>query len=174
MKRTIPAALALLLGLTLAGCASDTATEPAAASESAMAKDPSASAMEKDPSESAMAMDPSESAMAEDAAMAKEGAWIDQAAYQADTAKFHEAGDVVLFFNASWCPTCKATVESLDAAGVPAGLTVVSVDYDAATDLRKQYGVTVQHTFVQVDEQGNQLAKFSGAPSGEAIASQTA
>ena len=85
MKRTIPAALALLLGLTLAGCASDTATEPAAASESAMAKEPSASAMEKDPSESAMAKEPSASAMAEDAAMAKEGAWIDQAAYEADT-----------------------------------------------------------------------------------------
>ena len=130
--------------------------------------------MEKEPSASAMAKDPSASAMAEDAAMSKEGAWIDQAAYEADAATFHEAGDVVLFFNASWCPTCKATVESLDADGVPAGLTVVSVDYDAATDLKKQYGVTVQHTFVQVDEQGNQLAKFSGAPSGEAIASQTA
>jgi thioredoxin 1 len=175
MNRTIPAALALLLGLTLSGCASDgTATEPADASVSAMEKEPSASAMEKGPSESAMAKDPSGSAMAEDAAMSKEGAWIDQAAYQADAAKFHEAGDVVLFFNASWCPTCRATVESLDADGVPAGLTVVGVDYDAATDLRKQYGVTVQHTFVQVDEQGNQLAKFSGAPSGEAIASQTA
>ena len=86
MNRTIPAALALLLGLTLSGCASDgTATEPAAASESAMAKDPSASAMAKDPSASAMAKDPSESAMAEDAAMSKEGAWIDQAAYEADT-----------------------------------------------------------------------------------------
>jgi len=130
--------------------------------------------MAKEPSESAMAKDPSESAMSEDAAMAKEGAWVDQAAYEADAAKFHKAGDVVLFFNASWCPTCKATVESLDSAGVPAGLTVVSVDYDKATDLKKQYGVTVQHTFVQVDEQGNQLAKFSGAPSGEAIASQTA
>ena len=166
MNRTIPAALALLFGLTLSGCASDdTASTPAAASESAMVTDPSASAMEKEPSASAMA---------EDAAMAQEGAWIDQAAYEADPATFHEAGDVVLFFNASWCPTCKATVESLDSAGVPAGLTVVSVDYDAATDLKKQYGVTVQHTFVQVDEQGNQLAKFSGAPSGEAIASQTA
>ena len=166
MNRTIPAALALLFGLTLSGCASDdTASTPAAASESAMVKEPSASAMEKEPTASAMA---------EDAAMAKEGAWIDQAAYEADPATFHQAGDVVLFFNASWCPTCKATVESLDADGVPAGLTVVSVDYDAANDLRKQYGVTVQHTFVQVDQQGNQLAKFSGAPSGEAIASQTA
>jgi thioredoxin 1 len=157
MNRTLPAALALLLGVTLAGCASDEpATQPAAAPESAMVKEPSASAM------------------AEDAAMSKEGAWIDRAAYEADAETFHGAGDVVLFFNASWCPTCKATVQSLDADGVPAGLTVVSVDYDAATDLRKQYGVTVQHTFVQVDETGDPLAKFTGALTGEAIASQTA
>lgn len=169
MNRTAPAALALLLGLALSGCSSDeTSSEPAAASESAMEKAPSESptAMEKEETESA----PAE----EDAAMAKEGAWIDQAAYEADAAKFHEAGDVVLFFNASWCPTCKATVESLEADGAPAGLTVVSVDYDGATDLRQRYGVTVQHTFVQVDEQGNELAKFTGAESGEAIASQTA
>jgi hypothetical protein len=65
-------------------------------------------------------------------------------------------------------------VESLDAAGVPAGLTVVSVDYDSATELRKRYGVTVQHTFVQVDAQGNELAKFTGSTSGPAIADQTA
>jgi thioredoxin 1 len=167
MNRTIPAALALLVGLTLSGCASEDATsEPAAASETAVAKDPSASTMATDPSQSAKAE--------EDAAPATEGAWIDQAAYEADAAAFHESGDVVLFFNASWCPTCKTTVENLDADGVPAGLTVVSVDYDAATDLRKQYGVTVQHTFVQVDDRGNQTAKFTGALSGEAIASETA
>jgi thiol-disulfide isomerase/thioredoxin len=176
MNRTVPAALALLLGLTLSGCASDdTASAPAPASESAMEQKPSASAMDKEPSASAMDKDTSGSAMADDgAAMSKEGAWIDLAAYEADAATFHEAGDVVLFFNASWCPTCKATVTSLDADGVPAGLTVVSVDYDDATDLRTQYGVTVQHTFVQVDEQGNELAKFTGAESGEAIAAQTA
>jgi thiol-disulfide isomerase/thioredoxin len=168
MNRTVPAALALLLGLTLSGCASDdTASEPAAAAaESAMEKEPSASAEEKDPSESAMAED--------DAATAKEGAWVDQAAYEADAASFHEAGDVVLFFNASWCPTCQSTVKSLDADGVPPGLTVVSVDYDAATELKKQYGVTVQHTFVQVDDAGTELARFSGSVSGEDIAGQTA
>ncbi len=167
MNRTVPAALALMLGLALSGCASDdTASQPAAASESAMAKEPSASAMAKDPGESAMAE--------EDAAMAKEGAWVDQAAYEADAAMFHESGDVVLFFNASWCPTCQSTVKSLEADGVPAGLTVVSVDYDDATDLKKQYGVTVQHTFVQVDEAGAELAKFTGSVSGADIAGQTA
>lgn len=166
MNRTVPAALALLLGLTLSGCASDTASEPAAAAaQSAMAMEPSASA-EEQPSESAMAE--------EDAATAKEGAWVDQAAYEADAVSFHEAGDVVLFFNASWCPTCQSTVKSLDAEGVPPGLTVVSVDYDAATELKKQYGVTVQHTFVQVDDAGTELARFSGSVSGEDIAGQTA
>jgi thioredoxin 1 len=148
MNRTAPAALALLLGLALSGCGSDeTSSAPVAESESAAQ---------------------------EDAATATQGAWIDQAAYEADAATFHESGDVVLFFNASWCPTCKATVDSLEAEGTPAGLTVVGVDFDAATDLRQQYGVTVQHTFVQVDEQGNELAKFTGAPTGEAIAAQTA
>ncbi len=175
MNRPIPAALALILGsVALAGCASDDSTvNSAATSASAMAKDPSASAMAKDPS--AMAMDPSESATAaDDGAMVEEGAWIDQAAYDADPAMYHAAGDVVLFFNASWCPTCQATVKSLDADGVPAGLTVVSVDYDSSNDLKQQYGVTVQHTFVQVDEAGDQQAKFTGSVSGQDIADQIA
>ncbi len=176
MNRTIPAALALILGsVALAGCASDDTADSAAASASAMVKDPSASAMAKDPSASAMAKDPTESAMAaDDAAMSKEGAWIDQAAYDADPAKYHAAGDVVLFFNAAWCPTCQASVKSLDADGVPAGLTVVSVDYDNSDELRQEYGVTVQHTYVQVDEAGNQQAKFTGSVSGQDIADQIA
>ncbi len=174
MNRTVPAALALLFGLTLAGCASDSTDDPVAAtSESAMEKEPSAEAMEKDADEaSAMAKD-DEAMESEDAAMATEGAWISQADYSADAATFHEAGDVVLFFSASWCPTCQASVKSLDQDGVPAGLTVVKVDYDSASDLKKQYGVTVQHTYVQVDESGEQLAKWTGSVSGEDIAGQT-
>jgi thiol-disulfide isomerase/thioredoxin len=132
--------------------------------------------MAKDPAESAMAtddaMEKEEDADA-DAAMSTDGAWIDQAAYEADAAAYHEAGDVVLFFNASWCPTCQATVKSLDAEGAPAGLTVVSVDYDNSAELKQQYGVTVQHTFVQVDEAGNELATFTGSTSGDEIASNT-
>jgi thiol-disulfide isomerase/thioredoxin len=166
MNRTAPAALALLLGLTLSGCASDDAASgPATASESAMAQEPSAIA--KESSESAMPAQPGGSAMAE------EGAWTDLGAYEADAATFHAAGDVVLFFNASWCPTCQAAVRSLEADGVPAGLTVVSVDYDSATDLRKAYGVTVQHTYVQVDEAGRQQAKWTGSVSGQDIADRT-
>nr|HRW20195.1 hypothetical protein [Dermatophilaceae bacterium] len=54
--------------------------------------------------------------------------------------------------------------------GVPAGLVVVKVDYDSATELRQKYGVTQQHTFVLVDGQGNAVKKWSGAKDGAAIA----
>jgi thiol-disulfide isomerase/thioredoxin len=171
MHRThlAPAALAAALALTLTGCASDDAGEPAAAASTPTTA-PAEPSVEPEPS----AMD-SEDAMGEDVAgaMAKEGAWIDRAAYEADPAGYHAAGDVVLFFNATWCPTCQAAVENLDTDGTPAGLTVVSVDYDDSTELKRTYGVTYQHTFVQVDEAGNELAKFTGSRTGEEIAANT-
>lgn len=75
------------------------------------------------------------------------------------------SGSVVLFFNAAWCPDCRATAKDVEAnrAKIPAGVTILSVDYDTYTDLRKKYGVTYQHTFVQVDTQGNQLKKWGGS-----------
>ncbi len=177
-----PAALiaAAAFGIVLAGCASDASetAETAAATQSA----PASSAAESQPSagESASpAIGQTESAapgageMPEAEAQATDGAWIDQATYEANPQKYHDAGNVVLFFNASWCPTCQQTVTNLDSEGVPPGLTVVSVDFDQASELRQDYGVTVQHTFVQVDASGAEQAKFTGALTGEQISSQT-
>lgn len=94
--------------------------------------------------------------------------------YQADKAA-HDAGTVVLFFNAGWCPTCKRTVANLesDPASISGDLTIVSVDYDSAGDLKQRYGVTYQHTFVQIDADGEQLAKWSGSETADAIESKT-
>jgi hypothetical protein len=80
----------------------------------------------------------------------------------------------VLFFAASWCSTCQRADKNLLGSGVPEGLTVVKTDYDSSTALKKQYGVTVQHTFVQVDPSGEALAKFTGSDTAEEISSQTA
>jgi hypothetical protein len=44
------------------------------------------------------------------------------------------------------------------------GVTILDVNYDTATDLKKKYGVTYQHTLVQVDTKGNQIAKWQGSP----------
>ena len=76
-----------------------------------------------------------------------------------------EKGKVVLFFNASWCPTCKEANKNFDASTPPEGLTLLKVDYDNSKDLKKKYGVTYQHTYVQVDKDGNLVKKWSGSTS---------
>jgi len=74
--------------------------------------------------------------------------------------------DVVLFFKASWCPSCVAVDRDIKSnrKAIPESLTILEVDYDNSTDLKKKYGVTYQHTFVQVDAQGNLIKKWSGSP----------
>ena len=56
--------------------------------------------------------------------------------YQASKDKYADS-KVVLFFNAKWCPDCRAINEALtsDPGKIPAKTTVVSVDYDQHTDL---------------------------------------
>jgi hypothetical protein len=39
----------------------------------------------------------------------------------------------------------------------------LKVDYDSNEELRKQYGVTMQHTFVLVDEEWKMIKKWSGS-----------
>ena len=98
------------------------------------------------------------------------GSYITLDEYEDNKAKYADT-DVVLFFNASWCPTCQAANKSLDASkgDFPNGLTVVSVDYDSNTELRKEYGVTTQHTFVLIDSDGNEVKKWTGSESVEEI-----
>jgi thiol-disulfide isomerase/thioredoxin len=160
-------AAALALALTLTGCSSEGTAADAGATAAATSTTPS-------PTASAEPTQTATSAPDDTPAVAEAGAWVDLAAYEADPATFHDAGDVVLFFNASWCPTCRTTVQSLDAKGVPAGLTVVSVDFDDSTELRQRHGVTVQHTFVQVGPDGAAVTKFTGSATGEDIAAATA
>ena len=47
-----------------------------------------------------------------------------------------------------------------DPGKIPAKTTVVSVDYDQHTDLRQRYGVTTQHTFVQIDTNGEKTRQW--------------
>ena len=74
--------------------------------------------------------------------------------------------DVVLFFRASWCPTCRAVDSDIKAniSKIPSSLSILDVNYDNSASLKQKYGVTYQHTFVQVDKDGNLIKKWSGSP----------
>lgn len=85
-------------------------------------------------------------------------------AYDASKLAMAESGKVVLFFRAAWCPSCKALDADIKAnmASIPEGVTILDVDYDTSAELKKKYGVTMQHTLVQVDAKGNLIMKWSG------------
>lgn len=70
----------------------------------------------------------------------------------------------VYFFHATWCPTCKAANEEFmsNPNGIPEDVIVFKTDYDKEAALKKQYGITYQHTFVLVDETGKELKKWNG------------
>lgn len=76
----------------------------------------------------------------------------------------------VLFFYANWCPTCRPADQEFKAEvdQIPADVTLIRVNYnDSDTDaneeaLANQYDVTYQHTFVQIDPSGDEIAKWNG------------
>lgn len=85
--------------------------------------------------------------------------------YSAETvaAEQKEGRKVVLFFHAKWCPDCRALNSSFLAHPdvIPEGVTVLKLDYDTQTTLKEKYGVVSQHTFVQIDNNGNMVAKWN-------------
>lgn len=76
----------------------------------------------------------------------------------------------ILYFYATWCPSCKITNEDFSARAdkIPEDVMIIRVNYnDPDTDqeekaLAKQYGISYQHTFVQVDLDGNEITKWNG------------
>lgn len=75
-----------------------------------------------------------------------------------------QSGPAVLYFHASWCPVCKATMVNFQARWeeVKPGITLVLVDYDKEAELKAKYGVTFQNTFVQVAPDGKKIAIWNG------------
>jgi len=94
--------------------------------------------------------------------------------YAAEKIALAATGKVVLFFHAPWCPSCRALNGDIEknVSTIPAGVTILKTDYDKETDLKKKYGVTSQHTLVQVDKDGNLIKKWSGGSKLENLLSQ--
>lgn len=101
----------------------------------------------------------------------KPGSYVE---YSEDKIAMASSGDVVLFFYAAWCPSCRGLDGDIvkNLSTLPAGATILKVDYDKETELKKKYGVTTQHTLVQVDKNGNLIKKWSGGSKLESLLSQ--
>ena len=141
-------------------------SEAAMKSEEAMKKE---EVMKKDEAMKSGESMSSESAMSKSSeVMVKSGSYTD---YSKALLTNATNGKVVLFFKANWCPTCISLDKDITSKSekIPAGTTILKLDYDNSTDLKKQYGVTQQHTLVQVDSNGTLIKKTVGLPSLESI-----
>lgn len=109
-------------------------------------------------------------AMKGDSAMAGKTADARYIPYSASVLE-RSAGDRrVLFFYASWCPTCRPADADFtkNETKIPEDVTLIRVNYkDPETDqeekaLAQKYGITYQHTFVQIDETGKEITTWNG------------
>lgn len=80
------------------------------------------------------------------------GSYVDY--QQGQTLQSSATNKTVVFFHADWCPTCRFFENDINETGVPNGIIIVKADYDVETELKAQYSVNVQSTFVLLDENG--------------------
>lgn len=102
------------------------------------------------------------------------GAWAGEVPYT--KAAFDSAvaagKPVIVDFQASWCPTCKAQKPVVDALlGEPKrkDVTLFAADYDTEAALKKQLRVAQQSTFV-VFKGGREVGRSTGQTGRDAIA----
>lgn len=76
----------------------------------------------------------------------------------------------VIYFYANWCSTCRPANANFlkNSESLPKDLVVFRANYnDSDTDedeksLAKKYSITYQHTFVQVDSEGDVVTQWNG------------
>lgn len=72
-----------------------------------------------------------------------------------------ESDRTLIFFHAPWCPQCRMIDSDIKSqSSLPDDLTIAKLDYDSNQPLRQTYGVTLQTTFVLVDQDGTLLKKY--------------
>jgi thioredoxin 1 len=93
-------------------------------------------------------------------------------AYNAKDFASDTANKRVLFFAASWCPTCRAADKDIKAHlnKIPQDVVIYKTDYDTQTALKQKYGITRQHTFVYVNAKAEVINKWSGGGLNEILA----
>ena len=152
-KRVIIVVLALVV--LIGGAVSVyAATRPGATPAAQTSTDQTSTSSTPPAAAPAPSASPTDAAAETDAAAS--GVYVDYS----PTAIADAEGRALLFFHAPWCPQCRSVEADILSEGVPAGVTIIKVDYDSHQDLRQQYGVTLQTTFVEVDSSGAGLQTY--------------
>ena len=86
--------------------------------------------------------------------------------YSEDSLEYSKRrGDTLLFFAATdWCNTCSALDEEIinNSGDLPDDLTILKINYDNDKNTNKKYFVTMQHTLVLIDSDGNEKTRWVG------------
>jgi thioredoxin 1 len=84
-------------------------------------------------------------------------------AYSAEKVSGAGTGKVLLFFYADWCPLCRPLDADINAhlSDIPSDVLILKVNYDKETALKQRYGVTYQHTIVEVNSEGSLIKKWA-------------
>ncbi len=137
----------------------EAAMEQKKADEAAMVKEEEAEAMKKDENGEVMEK------------KANTERFVTLADFESNQSTYADTTKVY-FFHASWCSICKGIENEINADQnrIPEGTTFIKTDFDSQTDLRKEYSVTTQYTFVQVDNDGNLVKRWSATNLDKAIA----
>jgi len=71
----------------------------------------------------------------------------------------------ILFFTAPWCPSCTEVHENIieEQKEIPADVAIIRVDFDNDVQLREKYGVDKQHTFILIDENGEEISRWNNS-----------
>jgi thioredoxin 1 len=100
------------------------------------------------------------------AAVAQQGAMMksNYTAYSKEAFDKASSQKRVLFFAASWCPSCRAADKNFNEnlKKIPDNVMVFKTDYDTETALKTKYKITRQHSFVYVDAKGVALKSWAG------------
>lgn len=69
--------------------------------------------------------------------------------------------NIIINFHASRCPTCNSLLKDIEAniSDIPSNTVMLQADYDAETQLKKDYWVVRQTTFVYLDTNGSFVKK---------------
>ena len=120
------------------------------------------------------AMQKDEVKMTKDDKMQKEDSMMqkeDSRYFEYSKESFDNSSDKkrVLFFYASWCPICRPADENFkqNLSKIPEDAVLIRVNFNdpeteqAEKDLAKKYKITYQHTFVQIDKDGNEITRWN-------------